>query len=291
MGDAAGRPAGGSRSPRGRRGGLGSVPQGEGPELGEEGEEPPLEDWDGKGPNPLERRFMGQLSHQRAYLEQVLKLKAPSDRLPFVKEAAAGLPIEAARALLLLGPQPEVPWRGLPADFACLAASLRLFARLLEGRGLAEEQCEQLCAAAGCRDGSRQPELPAAVAALARGGASSSTARAEALEGAAAACGLSAQRVASGVDSLKAMILGRPVACCVLLEAYVAVLEDPASGEELETEVGPHCLMVVGGDILGPTYIAFDPYGPLGGEVAYWASRDLDRAAPSVWVELSLPLD
>ena len=31
------------------------------------------------------------------------------------------------------------------------------------------------------------------------------------------------------------------------------------TGEETEQEVGAHCIMVVGGNLLGPSYVAFDP--------------------------------
>lgn len=239
---------------------------------------------------------MGQLSLQRAFLEQVLKSRerpqlaeqsvsavgpgggggaaaGPGAAVP--RELAAGLPLEAAQALILLGPETDgAPWRGLPAEQACLAAALRLFSRLLPGQKppLDEDACSRFCA-----------ERHAAVAAE----SSSAAAAAEALEASADAWGFDLARRPSATESLKAMVRNRPTVCCVILEAYVGVVEDPESGEELEHEVGAHCVMVVGGDLLGSTHVAFDPYGLRGGEVAFWSAHGLQRSAPAAWVELS----
>jgi len=254
-------------------------------------QEEALPEWDGSGPSLVERSFMGHLNSHKAFLEQVLKTSqpsavAPGAGQPACKEMAAGLPIEAARALVLLGPEPDGgPWRGLPAELACLAAALRLFARLMEGRAGAPDEgdCGRCCAAAR-----GQSDLPAAALALLQSDCSSSSdARAERLEAAAGAFGFEVRRVASASESLKAMVAGRPVVCCGLLQAYVGVLEDPETGEELEQEVGGHCLMVVGGDLLGPSYVTFDPFGLSCGEVAHWSASNLEAASPVAWVELS----
>lgn len=221
---------------------------------------------------------MGQLSQQRAFIEQVMKPGAPGggQQRPPLKEMAAGLPLDAARALLLLGPEPGgVPcWQGMPAEAACFAAALRLFGRLLPGR-LDEEACGRFAAAQRPSGGEPRPHGTIV----------------EELEEAATSWGLVAQRVPSAAGSLKTMVKGRPAACCAILEAYVGVLEDPATGEEVEQEVGGHCLLVVGGDLLGPSYVTFDPFGLRGGEVSFWSGHDVQAAAPVAWVELSPRLD
>lgn len=46
------------------------------------------------------------------------------------------------------GPGPSTPWRALPASTACLAATLRLFARLVPKQSVplvAGDACEELC--------------------------------------------------------------------------------------------------------------------------------------------------
>eukprot|EP00913_Durusdinium_trenchii_P027812 g26078.t2 len=134
-------------------------------------------------------------------------------------EAAAGLPLDAAQFLVLRpGPGPSTPWRALPASTACLAATLRLFARLVPKQSVplvAGDACEELCR----RD----------VGAL---GAASP----EALMELAERNGLASNMVASPVESLEEMLKNRLAACCVWLDSYVGVLEDPSSGEELEEE-------------------------------------------------------
>merc|ERR1712154_384746 len=103
--------------------------------------------------------------------------------------------------------------------------------------------------------------------------------------------GLTARRVPTAEESLKAMVQNRPAACCIFLEAYVGVLEYPETGEELEQEVGNHCLLVVGGDLLGPNYVTFDPFGMRGGEVCFWSAHNVKSAAPTAFVELSPRLE
>ncbi|CAK0823260.1 unnamed protein product, partial [Prorocentrum cordatum] len=115
----------------------------------------------------------------------------------------------------------------------------------------------------------------------ARPGATRAGARVEGVVEAAAGCGLEARAVSSATESLEAMLQNRPTVCCVLLEAYVGVLEDPETGEETEQEVGGHCVMVVGGDLLGPGYVAFDPWGPGDGAVSFWSGHLATPAGPA----------
>lgn len=264
-----------SRSPRGRR-----HVQEKG--IVEESEEQ-LPEWNGTGPNPLERSFMGQLSQQRAFLEKFLEPKhlksegvaGGMQRAP--REMAAGLPLEAARALILLGPEQDGPlWMGTSSELACLAAALRLFARLMPGGRVEEEACERFCKSVVAEGPSTSEAQPRAVQALAEGA-----------EERVSAWDLTARRVSSATASLKAMVRNRPAACLVLLENYVGVLEHPDTGEEVEQEVGVHCLLVVGGDLLGPTYVVFDPFGLRGGDVAFWSEHELNAAAPVVCLEVS----
>lgn len=234
-------------------------------------------EWNGDGVSPLERQFMeglsqqrgmGQLSQQRSYLEQVLEQRPPPEG-PVTKELAAGLPMDAAKALVLTGPElGGVPcWNGMPADAACIAASLRVFGRLMPGK-LDEQACERFVSSERLSAAHRAGEGTV-----------------QALEEMAAAWGMQTRRVPSAAETLKAMVRGRPAACCIVLEGYVGVLEDPESGEELEHEVGGHCLLVVGGDLLGPNYIIFDPYGLRGGEVCFWSEHNVTNAAPVTFVE------
>lgn len=257
-----------SRSPRGR----------EHHDEDGEAEDPDMPEWAGNGPSPVERKFMGQLGNQRAFLEQVLNPGQPPkgwQQQPPPREMAAGVPLDAAQALLLLGPEPDgVPcWRGAPAEVACIAAALRLFGRLMPGK-LDEQACGRFVAKEGQACGAPQPSRE-------------SRAIAESLESAASSWGLDARRVPTAAESLKAMVKNRPTVCCVVLEAYVGVLEDPETGEELEQEVGSHCLMVIGGDLLGPSFVTFDPFGLRGGEVSFWSGHSVKAAAPAVWIELS----
>jgi len=85
------------------------------------------------------------------------------------------------------------------------------------------------------------------------------------------------------------MVQGRPVACCGLLEDYVGVLDDPETGEEMEEQVGTHCVLILGGDLLGPSYVVFDPWGIGGGQVAYWSGHDVGKAGPAAWIQLAPP--
>ncbi|CAE7364212.1 unnamed protein product, partial [Symbiodinium necroappetens] len=93
----------------------------------------------------------------------------------------------------------------------------------------------------------------------------------------------------ASIEGEKDMVKNRMTACCVLLESYVGVIEDEHTGEELEEEVGSHCVLVVGGDLLGPNYVTFDPWGLRGGEVSLWQSHSMAAASPLGWVQLSLP--
>lgn len=206
-------------------------------------------------------RLVG-LAQQRAFLETVLDARrgeASEVRVRAPRELAAGLPLEAARALLLLGPDPAgAPWRRLPAELACCAAALRLFARLVATEDAA---CSRFCGAMG--DASAGVEI-------------------------AAAWGLEMRGVHSAADTLRAMLGNRLAVCCAVLEAYIGVVEDPESGEELEVDVGAHCVMVVGGDLLG-CHVVFDPFGLRGGGLAYWSAKDFESAQVARWVELSQP--
>ena len=186
----------------------------------------------------------------------------PPTHLP---EAAAGLPLEAAEVLLLQpGPGPARPWCGRSAAVACLAATQRLFARLLPGK-VSEGACDEVC------------QLPSE-------GAELGTAQFMEL---AQRCGLAAEKVCSPVEVLDEMLKSRLSACCVLLESYVGVLEE--AGEEVEQDVGFHCLLIVGGDLLGPTYVTFDPWGPAAGEVSLWQDHALKSAKPVGYVQLTVP--
>lgn len=211
---------------------------------------------------------MGQLRLQSSYLQQFLQPREPpKGGLPSAPaEFAAGLPLDAAEALLLLGPQGGPPWRGLPAPLACAAAAVRLFARLLPAH-FPEDACERLCQR------------------LAMGAEAAPVG--DALAAAALTAGLSARPVNEPVECLQAMVRGKPVGCCAVLEDYVGVLEEAETGEEVEEEVGKHAVLVVGGDLSGPSYVVFDPYGAKGGELLHWSAHDLEKAAPSAWVELS----
>ncbi|CAE7868748.1 unnamed protein product [Symbiodinium sp. KB8] len=223
------------------------------------------------GPDGLPCDFKGgfnaQMRMQRDFLAQFLVPEQPhaakSPNAP--REAAAGLPVEAAK-VLMLGPGPgRVPWLGLPAGVACVAATLQLFSRLLPG-SVAEGMCDELC-----KQATADPSMPVELDALAT------------------RVGLVSCPVPSAVPSLQDMVKNRMTACCVLLESYVGVIEDEHTGEELEEEVGSHCVLVVGGDLLGPNYVTFDPWGLRGGEVSLWQSHSMAAASPLGWVQLSLP--
>ena len=173
--------------------------------------------------------------------------------------------MEAAEVLLLQpGPGPARPWCGRSAAVACLAATQRLFARLLPGQ-VSEGACDEVC------------QLPSE-------GAELGTAQFMEL---AQRCGLAAEKVCSPVEVLDEMLKSRLSACCVLLESYVGVLEE--AGEEVEQDVGFHCLLIVGGDLLGPTYVTFDPWGPAAGEVSLWQDHALKSAKPVGYVQLTVP--
>lgn len=237
-------------------------------------------EWDGTGaPLGQEGFGPGRLSAQRAFLEQFLQ-PPPPPKAPAADERglAAGLPIEAARAVLLPCPGPELGLGpgpgpcGAAAACACLAAALRLFALLVPG--LVEEgACNALLGAALAGEAVPRP----------------AAAPGEALLELAAKWGLQARPVASALESLEVMTAGRPAACCIALEAYVGVLEDPETGEEAEQEVGSHCALVVGGDVLGPNYVVFDPWRPGGGEVAFWSAHNLASNAPVAFIQITPP--
>merc|ERR1712008_32472 len=231
-----------------------------------------IDESEGLGPE-LSSNWKTQFSMQKAFLSQFMqpRQQSPQQKTP-LPEMAAGLGLDAAVVLLFAGPKASLwPWAGLPAHLACLAASLRLFCRLLPpGRGgqMDEGTCDELCARLSTLD----------VQAMDSGAA---------LLAAASACGLVARAVPSPTDSLRAMVSGKLVACCGFLEAYVAVVNDPETGEELEQEVGTHAVLVVGGDLFSPNYVVFDPWGPRGGHAAYWSGHDATLASPTCWVELA----
>ena len=207
--------------------------------------------------------FSEQMKMQRDFLEQFMKPQCVGSPT-VLPEAAAGLPLEAADVLLLkAGPGVARPWQGRPAVVACLAAAQRLFARLMPGK-VSETACDELCQ-------SWQGEI-------------GNTAQ---LIEVARRCGLGAEKVCSPVEVLDEMLKNRLSACCVLLESYVGVLEE--AGEEVEQDVGSHCLLIVGGDLLGPTYVTFDPWGPTAGEVSLWPEHAVKSAKPVGFVQLMLP--
>jgi len=254
----------GSRSPRGKR--L------EEAWPGEEEAPPDPDDPDALGPDGLPQSFKGgfseQMKTQRDFLAQFMRHSpGKKEQTSAPKEAAAGLPVDAAQFLLLSpGPGPATPWMGLPSHVACLAATLRLFARLLPGR-VSETACDELCSnfKADLQLGSDSEQLLEMVGSW----------------------GFEAKPVISALEPMQAMVKGRPTACCVFFDAYVGVLEDPETHQESEQEVGSHCAMIVGGDLLGPNYVVFDPWGPAGGEVTTWPDHVLKTSSAVAFVQLS----
>merc|ERR1719265_2677352 len=175
-------------------------------------------------------------SHKE-FLQQFMKGVPAEELEPAPREFAAGVPLEAARALLLgqEGSESRQPWQGLPSHVACLAVASRLFAALLPEQGQ-QGACERLCAAAVSSDAGIDATTPSSAAVFE----------------AAAAWQLSSTAASRPTDSLEAMVRNEPVAVCVPLDDYVAVLENPETGEEVEEEVGKHCIMFVGGDLSVP---------------------------------------
>lgn len=213
---------------------------------------------------------MGQLRFQRSYLEHFLQPSPPpiAARGPVLREMAAGLPIEAARTFIFTGPElVGVPWKGLPPQLACFAATLRLFSRLLPGC-IHEAACERFCSGHCLQNCS--PQSPS-----------------ESLHELASEWGLISSSVMSATESLKAMIKNQLVVCCICLEDYIGVVTDPETGVEAEQDVGTHCVMVVGGDLFGPNYVTFDPWGLNGGELVYWSAHNAQAASPTAWIELA----
>lgn len=225
------------------------------------------------GPDGLPANFKGgfsaQMRMQRDFLAGFTRQwQEPSDPKSSAasapREAAAGLPVEAAQFLVLSpGPGPSTPWSGLPSHAACLAATLRLFARLLRNQ-VSETACDDFCNAYRASNLSAQNQLVEL----------------------ADAWGFEARPVASAIATLDGMVLNRPAACCIFLDSYVGVMEDPDTGEEVEQEVGSHCILILGGDLLGPTYVMFDPWGPTCGEVSLWPHHGVQSASPAAWIEL-----
>eukprot|EP00929_Paragymnodinium_shiwhaense_P010745 TRINITY_DN115695_c0_g1_i1.p1 TRINITY_DN115695_c0_g1~~TRINITY_DN115695_c0_g1_i1.p1 ORF type:complete len:328 (-),score=71.62 TRINITY_DN115695_c0_g1_i1:39-1022(-) len=241
------------------------------------------------------KQTMGQIRLTTAYLMQFLQPDPPPGSRPRTspKEFAAGIPIEPARALLLSptpedmathtssgsrAPAPQVPWSRalvrLQAWETCLAASLRLFSILLP-KQVPGDACMRFCQ-------SRQAADPSSQA---------SDAGSQRLVEAADAWGLTARAVASAVESLEAMTKNQACACCLFIDDYVAVLEDPETGEETEQEVGAHCVLILGGDLAGgPSYIVLDPLGSgqhPAGDISYWTSHEALKSSPSAWIELA----
>jgi len=263
----------GSRSPRR------DADEEEADEAYKEGQGPEVPEWDGAGLPPPSGGYPGsassiveQMQSHKQFLKQFMTKGPPIDTEPAPREFAAGVPLEAAKPLLLGataadGSRPEPPWAELPAHIACLAAASRLFAVLLPEQAQ-EGLCEKLCATA------------------ATSGLAGEKPNASCLFEAAQSWQLAASGASRAIDSLDAMVRNEPVVCCALLDDYVAVLAEEETGFEAEEEVGAHCVMVVGGDISGPSFVVFDPWGSKGGEVSYWTLHDLEKAAPSAWVEL-----
>ena len=251
------------------------------------------------GPDGLPVDFKGgfsaQMRMQRDFLagftrqwQEPPNCKSSAASAP--REAAAGLPVEAAQVLVLSqGPGPPTPWSGLPSHAACLAATLRLFAELLRNQ-VKETACDEFCNRfrqksfeTACT--SQREEL--CQAAVDRKPPSPfSPSSQEALLELADTWGFEARPVPSAIETLDGMVLHRPATCCIFLDAYVGVLEDPDTGEEVEQEVGSHCILILGGDLLGPTYVIFDPWGPSCGEVSLWPHHAVQSASPAAWIEL-----
>lgn len=233
------------------------------------------------GPDGLPENFKGgfspQMRMQKDFLAGFTRQwqeppNSKSSAASAPPEAAAGLPVESAQVLVLSpGPGPPTPWSGLPSHAACLAATLRLFARLLRNQ-VSETACDDFCNAF------RQKSLETACT-------SSLSSQEELLE-LADAWGFEARPVPSAIETLDGMVLHRPATCCIFLDAYVGVLEDPDTGEEVEQEVGSHCILILGGDLFGPTYVIFDPWGPACGEVSLWPDHAVKSASPAAWIEL-----
>lgn len=220
---------------------------------------------------------MAQLRLQKSFLEPFLR---PPPRDPNAgptapREAAAGLPKEAAEVLIMSQADPTrpVPWLNFPSHLACLAAALRLFGRLIPSQESLAGASELLCQSPpGVAPGQGSGDCAEQLAQLAT-----------ALE-------LPFRQVAAATESLEVMLRNKPAACFAFLESYVAVAEDSETQEEVEHEVGQHCVLVVGGDLLSPSFVVFDPWGAKGGEVSHWQQHSFDAAKASLWVELSVPL-
>ena len=56
----------------------------------------------------------------------------------------------------------------------------------------------------------------------------------------------------------------------------------PCSASDCPEEVGSHALLIVGGDLFGPSYVTFDPYNGNGkaGEVSIWPGQAIEAALP-----------
>eukprot|EP00933_Yihiella_yeosuensis_P069838 TRINITY_DN7688_c4_g1_i1.p1 TRINITY_DN7688_c4_g1~~TRINITY_DN7688_c4_g1_i1.p1 ORF type:complete len:276 (-),score=56.55 TRINITY_DN7688_c4_g1_i1:103-837(-) len=221
--------------------------------------------------------FSKQLRDQRDFLSQFMRPDAASassssrESAPSApREAAAGLPPSAAKVLITTQPPgTPMPWRGLPASHACLAATLRLFSRLVPNQGN-EDLCGRFCQSMAEL---QQKSVPG-------------HGTAEQLLELASDWSLQARMAVDAIDSLEAMVKSQMTACCLFLDSYVGVLEDPETGDESEQEVGNHCVLIVGGDLLGPNYVVFDPWGPTDGEVSLWPDHAAKTASPSAWVDL-----
>eukprot|EP00928_Gymnodinium_smaydae_P006936 TRINITY_DN12476_c0_g5_i2.p1 TRINITY_DN12476_c0_g5~~TRINITY_DN12476_c0_g5_i2.p1 ORF type:complete len:270 (-),score=51.38 TRINITY_DN12476_c0_g5_i2:196-1005(-) len=183
------------------------------------------------------KAMLGQIRMQSAYLQQVLNPgPPPPGYAPAAapRELSAGVPLEAARQLLLPSPGAAAEWSRLAAHEACFAVALRLF-EILVPQIVPQDACAKFCSA--CESSIRKDD------ALACGR--------ETLEEAACAWGFSARTVSTAAESLQAMAENRPVACCCFLHDYVGVSTDAETGEETEHEVGGHCVLIVGGDLAG----------------------------------------
>mmetsp|Transcript_45618 Transcript_45618/g.108575 ORF Transcript_45618/g.108575 Transcript_45618/m.108575 type:complete len:273 (+) Transcript_45618:68-886(+) len=264
-------PRPGSRSPR--RGAE---------EMSDEADQflPEVPEWEGAGaPPPSEGQqgepagFSAQMKAQKKFLEQFLKKPVVVEQTEVHREFAAGLPLEVAEMLLAstASSSGALPWQGLPAHHACAAAALALLAQLVPQQ-VAAPACERYCTSARqSMTGSSMSIEPVAavVEALQEG-----------------ALPLEAEPVAEGLHSVHKMVENKPTMCCLFLDNYVAVLEDDVSGEETEEEVGAHCLLVFGGDLSGPRYCVYDPWGDKGGSCSYWSAHEVKQAGPIAWLEL-----
>eukprot|EP00746_Dinoflagellata_sp_MGD_P166339 gnl/MRDRNA2_/MRDRNA2_96157_c0_seq1.p1 gnl/MRDRNA2_/MRDRNA2_96157_c0~~gnl/MRDRNA2_/MRDRNA2_96157_c0_seq1.p1 ORF type:complete len:269 (+),score=61.13 gnl/MRDRNA2_/MRDRNA2_96157_c0_seq1:76-882(+) len=211
-----------------------------------------------------------QIKQTRTFLEYALKQQS-MEGTGGVSKSGAGLPLEAAGAILPLGAREAL--RGLPADLACVAAAARVLGELVPDK-VAPDAFAQ-CAAAACTArsmGNPQENVGISI---------------ERVTEEAAAFGIQTRVVSSAQESLVTMTRGEAVVSLIVLEDYVAVHEDAETGEEAEEEVGSHCVVVLGGDLAaGPSFVVFDPHHSGTKSVSFWSSIELSNAHPKAIIEL-----